>query len=437
LIYHPVVDRFAMPIALEPWSAAFFVAVFVFSAWLTSRRAAYGLCALVLLAPFAFYREFLETTLTLPKVALLGVLVGLTTYAGCGRLLRARPAPQLLAVLGIYLAFTALSIVGAEHRDATLRETLKVAEYGLGFVAAYVCYRLDPDDFALIAAVAVAAIAVSLSALAQEIVGAPSGLYAANAIVPRIAGVLEGPNQLAGYAEIAVATLGAWALVRRTALLDAALAVSVCAAVLTFSRAGLVGLAVAGAIVGIAGGRNALRALRPAFLGLLAGLGVVGWWAYYAHSSGVLRFSLQDSVHAGGVGNRDELWSAAWRMFASRPLLGVGAGNYELELPAYGVFGARTHANSWYLQSLAEGGIALFAATVALAVTIVATFARRARDGSPWILAAFAASSALVLHQIADYLVFYPKVGGAWWLLIGIGAAAMARATARESTSNP
>jgi O-antigen ligase len=117
-------------------------------------------------------------------------------------------------------------------------------------------------------------------------------------------------------------------------------------------------------------------------------------------------------------------------MWRDRPIFGVGAGNFELDLPQYGVFGVRTHANSWYLQSLAEGGIVLLVATIALIATIVASFAGKRvlsqlRNRSPWVLAAFASTIALALHQFADYLVFYPKVGGAWWLLIGIAAAAL------------
>ncbi|MEO6836028.1 MAG: O-antigen ligase family protein [Candidatus Tumulicola sp.] len=429
MTYHPVVDRFAIPIPLDPGSAAIFVAVFVAAALLTARRPSYGLGGLILAMPFALAREFLGTTVTLPKVVLVGVLIGLTTYPGCAGRLRDRPMPLLLGMLGIYLAITALSVVDAAHRGATLRETLKVGEYAALFIAAYLCYRLDADDKAIAGAIAIAAIFVSLSALAQEIIGAPSGLYVGKAIVPRIAGVLEGPNQLAGYFQVAIAALGAWTLTRRSTLLDAALGLATFADVLTFSRAGLFGLVVVGSVLALAGGRTALRALRPAYLGLAAGLGMVGWWAFYAHTANVLRVSLEASAYAGGVGNRGELWGAAWRMWLHHPLLGVGAGNYELELPQYGVFGVRTHANSWFLQSLAEGGIALFAATVALIVTIVATFARRLRGGgpSPWVLAAFAASTALALHQVADYLVFYPKVGGPWWLLLGIGAAALAR----------
>jgi len=170
--------------------------------------------------------------------------------------------------------------------------------------------------------------------------------------------------------------------------------------------------------------------LRPALAGLLAGFAGAGWWAIYAHAPGLLRASLEPSGYAGGVGNRGQLWSAAWRMWRDRPLLGVGAGNYELDLPAYGVYGVRTHANSLYLQSLAEGGLVLFVATLGLLGAVIASLAgarplQRLRTSSPWIVAAIAATIALTLHQTVDYLFFYPKVGGAWWLLVATAAAAL------------
>ncbi|HVA34414.1 MAG TPA: O-antigen ligase family protein, partial [Candidatus Baltobacteraceae bacterium] len=290
----------------------------------------------------------------------------------------------------------------------------------------YLCYRIDPDDRALVSAAAAAAILVSLGALSQEILGAPSGMYIGNVIVPRIAGALEGPNQLAGYYEVAIAALGAWAMMRRSMLVDVALVLATCADVLTFSRAGLAGLAVVVAVLAIVGGRRMLRALRPALAGFIAGTAVALGWGIYAHNVDILRLSLGGTAYAGGVGNRGELWRGAWHMWLAHPLLGVGAGNYELLLPLYGIFGIRTHANSWYLQSLAEGGILLFAATIGLIATLLVTFARRLRDGSTWVLAAFAATVALALHQIVDYLVFYPKIGEAWWLILGIAAATLA-----------
>ncbi len=422
-------DRFPAPVPLDPPSAAFFAAAAVAAAVLTIRRPAYGLAALVLATPFAFAHEAFGTTVTLQKAVLAGVLVGLTAYAGAAASLRRPPAPLLLGALAFYFVASALTLIDAAHRGAAIRESFKVLEYAAVFVAAYLCYALDPDDAPPLAAVAVAAVAVSLSALAQEIVGAPSGLYIGSVVVPRIAGLLEGPNQLSGYCEIATAALGAWALVRRSPLLDAALALAVCADVLTFSRAGMLGLVAVAAVLLFAGGKRAWRSLRPALLGLAAGVAGSAWWAIYAHNPGVLRASLEPSLYAGGVGNRAELWRAAWRMWTDRPLLGVGAGNFELSLPEYGVAGVRTHANSWYLQSLAEGGVVLFAATLALVAATIGAFAKRAlargRATSPWVVAALAAGIALALHQTVDYLVFYTKVGGAWWLLLGIAAAAL------------
>ena len=430
MTYRPVVDQFSFPVPLDPPSAALFVGLFVAAALLAARRPAYGLCSLLLVVPIAFYHDALGTTITAPKAVILGVLLGLTSYAGCLRRLREPPMPLLLGALGAYALVTALTMLDAGHRGATVRETLKIVEYGAFFVAAYLCYRLDPQDAAIVNAAAIAAIVVSLSALAQEIAGAPSGLYIGSAIVPRVAGLLEGPNQLSGYLDVAVAILGTWAISRRSALVRIALGLAVCADVLTFSRAGLFGLALVAAVIALARGKEALHALQPALAGLFAGaLGAAGW-AIYAHTPGVLRVSLEPSLYAGGVGNRRELWGAAWRMWLQRPVLGVGAGNFELELPRYGVLGVRTHANSWYLSSLAEGGIALLTATLALVAALIATFSRRfsparLRNASPWVVAALAASVALVLQQSVDYLVFYPKVGNAWWILLGIGAAAL------------
>lgn len=424
MTYHPVVDRFAIPVVLDPASALIFAITFVLAAFVTTRRASFGVAALVATMPFAFAHDVAGTTLTLPKIVLLGVLTGLTTY----RLpsLRA-PARAIAIAIGAYLAVVALSAIGAQHPSATLREALKVAQYALTFLAAYWCCRIDADDRPLIWTIALTAIAVSLTALTQEVIGAPSGLFVGNVVVPRIAGVLEGPNQLAGYLQVAVAALGAWTVVRRSRVTSVALAFAACAGVLTLSRAGLFGLAIVVVVVAVTRGRNAWGALWPAYAGALAGGVIVCAWALYAHTANVLRVSFEESAYAGGVGDRHALWQAALRMWRSHPWLGVGAGNYELELGAYGAPGIRTHANSWFLQSLAEGGIALFAATVALLATILWSLGRRLRASSPWIVAAFAASVALTLHQIADYLVFYPKVGGAWWLLLGVAAASALR----------
>jgi hypothetical protein len=73
--------------------------------------------------------------------------------------------------------------------------------------------------------------------------------------------------------------------------------------------------------------------------------------------------------------------------------------------------------------------LVLFLATIALVFASVRTFLSwplaRLREQSPWVVAALAASVALALHQIVDDFVFYPKVGGAWFAVLGIAAAAL------------
>lgn len=429
MTYRPVIDHVAAPAYLDPFSAVLLAAAFIAAAALTLRRPAYGLGTLLIVTPFDFSRDVLGTTVSLPKCVLLGILLALTAYPAVWRELRRAPAAPIFVALLLYVAAAALSAAGAAHLGPVLREALKWLQYAALFAAAFCCYRLDGDDAVLLTCASVAAVAVCLSALAQEFAGAPSGLYIGSAIVPRIAGLLEGPNQLSAYCAIAAATLGAWAVLRPAPITALALGLVACTDLLTFSRAGIAALAIVFALVALWGGRRAWSALRPALLGAVAGAAGCAWWAIYARTPGILRISLAPSAYAGGVGNRGELWRAAWRMFLQHPLLGAGAGNFELDLPQFGVHGVRTHANSWYLQSLAEGGVVLFGATLALIAASIGAFARRPllaslRAQPPWVLAAVAASIALALHQVVDDFVFYPKVGAPWFLLLGIAAAA-------------
>jgi len=53
------------------------------------------------------------------------------------------------------------------------------------------------------------------------------------------------------------------------------------------------------------------------------------------------------------------------------------------------------------------------------------------RRSAPLVLGALGASVGLALHQVVDLLVFYPKVGELWWIVLGAG---VAQAIALERT---
>jgi O-antigen ligase len=264
-----------------------------------------------------------------------------------------------------------------------------------------------------------------LLALAQEIVGSPSALLVNGHALPRIAGPLEGPNQLAGYFDAVIPLALAFTLVEKSALARLALFFMIFAGILTFSRGGLIGAAAGIATVAIALRSQLHAAIAPILGGIAAGLAVAFSWGVVFQSLGMLRWWTWESNYAGGVGTRSELWHAAIVLWKQHPLFGVGAGNFELELPLAGVRGVRTHANSLYLQALVEGGIPLVAATLWLVYVSIATFVQQ-RLQSPFVAAALAAGVALALHQTVDYLTFYPKVGGEWWIVMALGAADLA-----------
>ena len=411
-------------IPLDTFSAIIFGAVAFGVAIATLQRPVHGIVALLVFDPFDFTHALGPTTITLSKVALLGLIVGL--------LLRRTPLrplgspeirPLLLGAIAITIA-TALAATQADYRAPALREVLKAFEYAALFAAVLIAFAADPGERIVDAALVAVAIVVALAALSQAVTGtAPSGIYLGKSVLPRIAGPLEGPNQLAGYFDVAIPLLLALAFARgrHNRLLPLALAVAACADVLTFSRAGLAAQ-LAATLVVIAVARPRWGALRAVAAVAAAGFAILGVFGATGTLSRLTSFD--DADRPTGLGTRSELWHAAIALWRSHPWLGVGGGNYELELPRAGVTDAQTHANSLYLQSLAEGGVVLFAATVGTIAAALIVMGKAAR-GSPYALGALGATIALALHQVFDLMVFFPKVGGFWWIVLGIGAGAI------------
>ena len=395
-------------------------------------RPIYGVAGLIVLDPFDLSYGVSGTTVTLPKAYLVGLLVGLAL-----RRCSVRPLwdptvrPILIGAAAIVVA-TSLAATQATTQAPALREIAKAVEYFLVFAGSAVAFASDPDERIFGAALAFGAALVSLAAMSQEFTGTASALYMGTRVFPRIAGPLEGPNQLAGYFDVVLPVLLALVLgAERRGWLLAALVVCALADVLTLSRAGVLAALVGIAAVLLRGARGTRARQYAAGVGGVAflvfvGLGALGLLKRFA--------SFDEPERPTGLGTRRELWQAAIDLWRAHPWLGVGGGNYELELPQAGVTDAQTHANSLYLQSLAEGGIVLFLATVG---TLVATLRSlwRAAGRSPLTLGAFGATLALALHQLFDLLVFFPKVGVIWWLVLGAGAAAGMRKAAPRGTS--
>jgi O-antigen ligase len=434
---NPVVAVALQRQAPDPVALVTYLILFAATVLLAYRRPAYAAAILIATSPFALYRDVFETTVTLGKVALVAAAAGLAWRAAAGRLdlSGARSVRAIAFALAALVLATGISIAQAAHPEAVVRETLKALQYvGLAAVA-FAAWRSDPDERPIRYALLFTIAAVSIAALAQEFVGAPSVLRAGGALVPRIAGPLEGPNQLAGFLALALPLATAFALARTPIAGEfLAIGLGLVALLLTLSRGGWTAAAVAIAIV-IAGspGANRRRLIPAAIVAaVLTGVSALALFASFAalhpHAESALfarMFSANESAQPGGVGRRSDLWHAALVLWRAHPWLGVGAGNFEYAVGAL-VPGVRTHANNAYLQALAEGGIPLLAATVAALLTPLVLFARAARS-SPLVLGALASCTAFALHQFVDDLLFFPKVGGLYWMIVGLAAGEIAR----------
>ena len=413
-------------VPIDLLSALVYVACALGVALLTRRRAAFGVAALLVLAPFDLARYVGPTTITTLKAGVLGLLVGLASSRVDVAAFRTFPVRVMLGAFAATFAAIAISAVHAQNLGAVVREGFKDGEYFVLFAAAVAAFATDPDDRPFWRTLEAVVVLVCASALAEYAIGAHSGIFLRHQEIvwPRIAGALGGPNQLAGYFDVMIPVLVARALVHRDRVLVAVIALAAITDVLTISRAGIVGMLLGvGAVIVV---------LRPPqkvawrYLAAVAVVAAIGIAAALRAGVPAGYFSLDQQTQAADhLGNRSQLAHAAIVLWRTSPITGVGAGNYELDLPQAGLPGVRTHANNLYLQSLAEGGIIGLIATIGM---FAATIGVLWRSGvrRPLVVGALGATVALAAHQTLDDLFFFPKVATAFWLVCGVAVAEIA-----------
>jgi O-antigen ligase len=207
-------------------------------------------------------------------------------------------------------------------------------------------------------------------------------------------------------------------LTDRNPWLIGAVVLSSVAEALTLSRSGIVAAIVAAAIVLFVtrpsrrvGFSFAFGAAIVAAILITLGLSI-GIEARF--------FSLAEVPQPDHLGTRSILWQAALNLWHASPVVGIGAGNFEFDTGMVGHPEVRTHANSLYLQALSETGLIGLGATLFMIWAVIVTFAR-SYSRRPIVIGVFAANVALALHQVFDYMWFYPKVGVFWAILLAIG----------------
>lgn len=344
-------------------------------------RPVLGLYALALLIPAG---PVLRWPLGAGSIGILDLMVAATAGAwflawSSGRY-PWRPAP-LLRLIGPFGFALLLSTLAASSLEEALPELVKWAEviviYALGAQLIGPRHRLP-----LAAALVVAAVGESLVGLRQFIWRIGPEAYRLGAFL-RSYGTFGQPNPFAGYLglilPLALALgLGHLGEIRRRrgeARLSPWLpAVGFLAAGLVIA-AGMVTSWSRGAWLGMAASSLAVLVLSSATGRLLVGMGAVLLFWLYPLLPPALTARLQDIALFFGTWNargvpvtdanfavleRVAHWQAAWAMFADRPWLGIGIGNWNVIYPEYAIspwFDPLGHAHNVLFHVAAEAGI--------------------------------------------------------------------------------
>jgi len=284
--------------------------------------------------------------------------------------------------------------------------------------------------------------ALVLGAAAAAVYGLLAGSADPDSI-DRLSGTVGNPNQLAAALVIGLAlSLGLVANTPRSPLLRiATIATGVLCLtgiLLTASRGGLVALAAAGAAFVLLSGRWRLAATSIAVV--LAAVTVT----YFTAAAPP---EVQERIANPESTGRTDIWGVGRRMVEARPVLGVGAGNFEISsihyLLAPGALQRDEYivddpkvAHNMYLEVLAELGVvglALFAAVLVLSLgcgaRALGVFSETGDHGMELLTRA-------VLVALVGLLTADIFASGQYrkelWLLLGLCPALFAIARAQE-----
>ncbi len=312
-----------------------------------------------------------------PRVAvvLLALLALLGAVFTVRLLLPPRERPPTLVPL---LAWLGAAILAALLGFDPTAGVLFICIFALGIVWHLCTLRFYPDPLvarAIVWSMMLACALSSLAAVAMAVARYPVAQYVIGH--GRAIGTFVLPGELAGYLVIMLPIAGAVAASARGAALRTAAVAALCcgsvAFVLTFSRAGWMGLAAAIAFF------VAVRA-RAWRTGILAATGII------AAGLGAVLLLFNVAHNPSENYTRISIWQAALQIIDRFPLTGVGPFDFSR---LYAVVRAPDgdvtafHAHSVYLTFLAEIGIIGIAAAVWTWWTFAAELRRRFLRTSP------------------------------------------------------
>lgn len=432
------------------WQTTGLVLMIAICAWLGMQHQDWGLGLLALTIPVQAYLQvgIQSSSVTLTKVAIWALLGGWTIS-----LLRTRQRVLIdFVTVSLFVLLTALVLSAWNARDGGIwiGETYRWLATAIISCFAFNTYRRGGSPLPFLIASLCGVLGSLALSLWQVVFAVGPESFEVRGFV-RAYGPFTHPNQLAIYLELTTpmflalligprgirALDGRWLIARKLRpLWGLGVLAGLFGLLLSQSRGGIVGMAAGVGIV--------LLLIVPQVrltLARLAPVGLIGALAFLAISigivaAGVQTFSNQETLVTPAnfaVQERLSHWTAAVEMAKAHPLVGVGAGNYDLNYRDYTQEWrfriGRGHAHDTYLHFLAQSGVVGLTAYIALLLGVSLIIVRTIRilpGGSRLALLIGAAgiTAATGAHAVFEYvhvLSLNLQLVVVWAMAIAIG----------------
>lgn len=208
-----------------------------------------------------------------------------------------------------------------------------------------------------------------------------------------------------------------------------AFSVILLADLLTFSRGGYLGL-FAGAAVVISLLLERLEKRHKLWIiGIVGGLGMLLAVPGPINQRFFSSFNLKEGSNAGRLAT----WHQAIGVIGKYPLLGVGIGNYPLQIDPLADYRDPIYAHSLYLDIAAETGLIDLAVWIGFVAVMIGGFLKRSRDGL-----CFAALISLVIfsaHALVETPLYSPTVLPLFLIVAALSGIYFGKAVTRPALS--
>lgn len=363
-----------------------------------------------------------------PDSTLVGVVTPLRLVIACGLIALPFTGARWTTLrtridipIGILVVVAAAGTLLGGRPGAPLRELL--VEVAVFYLVVGL-RRTRPESRAAVSILALVSVAIAATvAFSQVNNQTPTGfcgggflgdVTCGNGAMIRAEGTFSNPNELAAFLLLLAPTaILARNMVRDRLAQTVLVGLAICggaAVLVTFSR---------GAYAGIVAGVAAAMAARTLFrkLGRVQ-LTLIVTAATLATAGSAMVVAVL-SRHDQSLGLRGTAWTAALRIAAAHPLLGVGLGRAGSVITALtGVDFA--HAHNMWLNWLVETGVPGLVAITAITVIAVVSAARLASQGSAAGACELAGLTGFLLMSLLDDPANSSRIAVAMWLLIGL-----------------